>query len=472
MNFDHTTAYLITGALYIMVPGLVWVLLRDQKLKETVWWCGGGMIIGVGTLWTTLLNNIIPTPLYGAGAAFLIFWGVHLKIRVLRSFLLRPYSKRFWMAFAFIYLFVEVFIDMLWGHQFRGAFFVFTHSIMYGYLAYLGWRIHVKLKSRSILWIFGSYLTVTLLLPFLLFSSAFVNPGIWRVGTPAAVLVVVGILILFINHIAYMGLLIENAISFSELTKNNVRSLNLQSFFGKIFMLTERERILANVSRKLVHEINQPLSSMNYMLSMMRRARRDKRFEELDLDDLLERMNINILLANGVVNQIRPLAKLGKAQIELIDLRRLINEAIIIVNADVNSICINSPSLDSSALMVNGVRIELLQVLVNLLRNALQACVKYDVKPSIELEIGVSGGEVCLIIKDNGPGLSEQALRDAGRVIFTDQTNGMGLGLWICQDILANHSGHLILCNRDDAHSGCQVTIVLPRPLRRDREGI
>lgn len=117
-------------------------------------------------------------------------------------------------------------------------------------------------------------------------------------------------------------------------------------------------------------------------------------------------------------------------------------------------------SLDTSMqTIVRGSRFELTQVLVNLIRNALQACQSKGVSPKVNISVRRQHKNVLVSIADNGPGFSTESLIKAGAAIFTTRDEGMGLGLWISQEIVERHVGKLIFAN---GPHGALVSIRLP----------
>ena len=108
---------------------------------------------------------------------------------------------------------------------------------------------------------------------------------------------------------------------------------------------------------------------------------------------------------------------------------------------------------------VLGNRVELLQVFINLLTNAVQAgkSISETVQSSVRLEN--LGANVSCEMRDNGPGFSEAALASLGEEIFSTKTDGMGVGLWLSQEIINRHAGQLSYGNHEH---GASVMLHLP----------
>ena len=101
------------------------------------------------------------------------------------------------------------------------------------------------------------------------------------------------------------------------------------------------------------------------------------------------------------------------------------------------------------------------QVLSNLISNALDALSERAVPRRIWLNTQVQDGWVILVLRDNGPGFSAEALPQACEPFYTTKTSarGLGLGLAICATLMKALQGRLLLANHPDG--GAQVTLYL-----------
>lgn len=460
MQFDHTTAYFISGILYIFIPLMIWWLLSGHKSELTVWWCSGGVILGLATLWVPL-TSMAQQPLIGAVTAFLFFVGIHLKIRTLWSILAIPYVRSHWIAALAVYVVIAMVLSAQQSRLYSHVFTVLTHGVLYGYLAWLAWNIYKRLGHRSSLGIFASYVAVVLVLLTLPVSGLLGHEDAWKTGLPFAVLLLMGVLIIFVNHMAFMGLLLEGRLGARAPRSLSADEPHPSTVIERLFWTAERERVLAGMARRLVHEINQPLTSLSSTVSLMRRAIHDDRWADIHVSDLVDRMGKNLTQASHVVNQIRPVAKGAALDIRPLELLALAREAIDLLGIPDEQVRIEASRGAHQDVRVSGSRVELVQVLVNLLRNAVQAAEGQARTPVLKLGLQVDQGLACIVVSDNGPGFTQETLAKLGREIFSTKAEGMGLGLWISKDIIENHAGRLIFENRGDA-PGAQVKVCLP----------
>ncbi len=108
--------------------------------------------------------------------------------------------------------------------------------------------------------------------------------------------------------------------------------------------------------------------------------------------------------------------------------------------------------------MVLGSRYELMRVIQNLLKNAIESGAS-----AVTVDFVGTGKEVSVTVRDNGPGMSPQQLNQALRGGFTTKRDGTGLGLSICRHVIASHGGRLNIGS--SMEGGTSVTVALPAVL-------
>jgi signal transduction histidine kinase len=104
---------------------------------------------------------------------------------------------------------------------------------------------------------------------------------------------------------------------------------------------------------------------------------------------------------------------------------------------------------------VLGARFELMRVIQNLLKNAIESGAS-----SVSVDFDGSEKEVSLTVRDDGPGMTPQQLNNALRGGFTTKPHGTGLGLSICRHIVASHGGRLLL--KSTSQVGTEASMFLP----------
>jgi signal transduction histidine kinase len=120
----------------------------------------------------------------------------------------------------------------------------------------------------------------------------------------------------------------------------------------------------------------------------------------------------------------------------------------------------NATTVEGDFAIVEGDDVLLRQAFNNLLRNSLEACEAGGMPPVIRVRGDVSGGDLTVVLEDNGPGFSPEALSKAFQPFATTKAAGTGLGLAIVQKVIVSHNGHIAAANHE--RGGAQFRIRLP----------
>ena len=215
--------------------------------------------------------------------------------------------------------------------------------------------------------------------------------------------------------------------------------------------------VLGEMSAAVSHELNQPLAAMKTYLAGARLLMNRRRAEEAlvsfqRIDDLIDRMG-------AITRQLKSFARKGGDAFEPLDLRDCVTEALTMMEPRLRERrVLVVRTLPKEAVMVMGDRLRLEQVIINLMRNAVDATRQINA-PQIDL-ILTQGDTVTLTIKDNGTGIAE-----IGKVFEPFYTSkkageGVGLGLAISSGIIADHGGRLTARNLPEG--GAAFDIALP----------
>jgi two-component system, NtrC family, C4-dicarboxylate transport sensor histidine kinase DctB len=201
---------------------------------------------------------------------------------------------------------------------------------------------------------------------------------------------------------------------------------------------------LGEMSAAVSHELNQPLAAMKTYLAGARLLLQRKRLEEAlssfqRIDDLIERMG-------AITRQLKSYARKGGEAFEAVDLRACVSSALSMMEPQLKARIVKiTRGLPRQAVMVMADRIRLEQVIINLLRNALDATKDTDTP---QIDILLSAGETAtLTVRDNGHGISE--LDNLFEPFYTTKKpgEGVGLGLAISSGIVTDLGGRLTARN-------------------------
>jgi signal transduction histidine kinase len=168
-----------------------------------------------------------------------------------------------------------------------------------------------------------------------------------------------------------------------------------------------------------------------------------------DLEDVrqaLRRIVTNANRAGGLIGRIRALLKKAPLRRDAVEINDAILEVVALTRGEVteNGIWVQT-QLAPSLPLIEGDRVQLQQVILNLIVNAVEAMSEVGERPrELLISTGVSkSGSVFVTVKDSGPGLPAATLERVFDAFYTTKPAGLGLGLSICRSIIETHGGRL-----------------------------
>jgi signal transduction histidine kinase len=210
---------------------------------------------------------------------------------------------------------------------------------------------------------------------------------------------------------------------------------------------------LGELTTSIAHEVNQPLAAIvtNAETSLRWLSREEPNVEKVK--ELTARIAASARRANDIVQRIRGMAAKREPERVALDLAEVVQEALMFVRDEVARRGIRIATDFATDLpKVTGDRVQLQQVLVNLIINSAQA-LEVTSQDEREIRLATSGdadGKVVVTMRDTGPGMADDHLDHVFEGFFTTKDNGMGIGLAICQSIIAGHQGSISASNHPD----------------------
>ncbi|MBV8754359.1 MAG: PAS domain-containing protein, partial [Hyphomicrobiales bacterium] len=204
---------------------------------------------------------------------------------------------------------------------------------------------------------------------------------------------------------------------------------------------------LGALTASIAHEVNQPLSGIitNASTCLRMLAADPPNIEGA-------RMTAQRTIRDGnraadVITRLRALFSKKAAATETVDLNEATREVLALVFSDMlrNKIFLRTEIDDDHPLLVTGDRVQLQQVILNLVRNAVEAMSEVDDRPRHLLVRADAQdlGHARLLVKDAGVGLDAQAMERLFDAFYTTKEDGMGIGLSVSRSIIENHGGRL-----------------------------
>ena len=217
--------------------------------------------------------------------------------------------------------------------------------------------------------------------------------------------------------------------------------------------------VLGQLAAGITHEINQPLAALTTLsgnaVKFLERGNHEEVRDNLHLiEELAQRLG-------RIVGQFKAFARKAPAELTAVSVQEAIHLAGVIVEQrrrDLNAVI--DADLPAEVLKVRADPVRLEQVLVNLMKNGLEAAAKQTL-PCLILNACQEGDKVCLTLRDNGPGIAAEVLPHLFEPFYSTKaaSEGLGLGLAISRAIVESFGGTLGARNREEG--GAEFVIML-----------
>ncbi|MBI1179288.1 MAG: PAS domain S-box protein [Alphaproteobacteria bacterium] len=228
-----------------------------------------------------------------------------------------------------------------------------------------------------------------------------------------------------------------------DLTERRERESRLQELQSELMHMS-RLTAMGNMASSLAHELNQPLTAVaNYLRGSARLLQADEVDRER-LGQALERANEQTLRAGEIIRRLRSFLARGEAERRVEDLPRLIEEAsaLALVGAKERDVQVRY-DFDPAARTVLADRIQIQQVLLNLIRNAMEAMAATPIR-QLTISTASDGTDMIEVaVADTGTGLAKEVAAQLFQPFLSTKEQGMGMGLSICRTIVEAHGGSI-----------------------------
>jgi len=234
---------------------------------------------------------------------------------------------------------------------------------------------------------------------------------------------------------------IERKHAEDELRVSEQRLKETESELARVARLTTMGELAASIA----HEVNQPLTAVINNGSACLRLLANRNLEPEVLRRVLEEIVADGTRASRVLARIRAFIKKESSEKSEVDLNEVIQEVLVLAGRQIHE---NQVSLDrqlrTDLPLVRADRVQLQQVLLNLIMNSIEAMAAVTDRPRL---LGVQSridesGNVLVVVRDSGTGFSSELDR-VFTPFFTTKANGMGMGLSISRSLVESHDGRL-----------------------------
>jgi PAS domain S-box-containing protein len=222
-----------------------------------------------------------------------------------------------------------------------------------------------------------------------------------------------------------------------------------------------RVTLLGEITASIAHELNQPLTAILSNAQAGQRLLRKEKRPFAKVREILSDVVADGKRAGEVIHRLRSLLVKGQSQKQSLDVNGLIDQTLRLVHSEmiIRHITVEK-RFDSSLPAVLGDRIQLQQVILNLMLNAAEAMAACPpTERKVILSTFGSGERVAIKVRDFGTGLDPKHREQIFEPFFTTKVDGMGVGLWINRAIIEAHGGELLAANNE---KGATFHVMLP----------
>jgi signal transduction histidine kinase len=283
------------------------------------------------------------------------------------------------------------------------------------------------------------------------------------------------LLFFFINNYFYDKLLVGERNALAQLGEKKVELQNTVKENEQIKnLLTERESLIKSLMRSnktaatgalsasIAHELNQPLGASKLNIQFLKRKLEQGELDANTQTELFTALELDNDRASSIVRSLRSIFTDEKVAMECANLTKLIESILVIARPELRAKQIQLELKLPAALHAPVRQTEIQQVILNLVNNAIQSLEASDQK---EKRITIEGASdvncMQITVADNGTGVSPEIQADLFTILSSAKKTGMGLGLWLCQHIIARHGGRIWY--EDAPQGGARFCIELPQ---------
>jgi two-component system sensor kinase FixL len=261
------------------------------------------------------------------------------------------------------------------------------------------------------------------------------------------------------------GLVVGAVVSERERSEDHAREAE-RRFKEKETEATQSARfmLVSGMASALAHEINQPMTAAR---ALARSAQELIRRPDADLaraDANISNMIAQVDHAGGIVRRMRDFLRRGNPRVSTVDIATVLDDALMLAKADAEAKGVRLTLARNNNLPpIFGDRVQLQQVILNLVRNSIDSisATKREGRIEVSARQLSAPDRIEFSVLDSGPGIEEESATRLFEPLMTSKHEGLGLGLPICTSIVEAHGGKIWLHSRAPGATEFRFTIPL-----------
>ena len=269
------------------------------------------------------------------------------------------------------------------------------------------------------------------------------------------------------RYFSYLALRLSwldpRASSHSALNQNLVKLTNEKEQFLQGLMSSNRALGISALANSLAHQLSQPITGITLQTESVKRELLNQGKQE-KLVQILDTVTEQLGKVSALVTNLRKLFGTKETEFKPFDLQGACDEVLEIIKPTLNSKNISLTKSYVRNTIVVGNPIQIQQVLINIFNNAIDAI--ENAKPQdrkIDLSISQEQSFAVIVIKDTGSGIPSQIASKMFELYQSTKPGGLGIGLWLCQEIIDRHYGSITASNQSAGGAAFEIHLPLAK---------
>lgn len=289
-------------------------------------------------------------------------------------------------------------------------------------------------------------------------------------STPAIIFFSIWLSINLIRYFSYLALRVSwvdpRTSSDNALNQNLVKITNEKEKFLQGLMSSNRALGISALANSLAHQLSQPITGISLQTESVKRELLNQGSQEKSVQ-ILDTVTEQLGKVSALVTNLRRLFGAKESEFKSFNLQEACNEVLEIIKPTLDSKNISLTKSFASSPIVFGNPIQIQQVLINIFNNAIDAIdaienTKTHIR-KIDLIISQDQTFAVITIKDTGGGMSPKIVSTIFELYQSTKSDGLGIGLWLCKEIIDKHHGSLTASNQQAGGAAFEIRLPLDK---------